>query len=338
MGDTVACLGFEKGKLGPECIADGLCLVAVAHAGGEFFGEVVDLGVFDVERHTVEGTTQVSDGTTLRVRIGELDRLSGHGAAGSVRPFGRTREVAFNAVTPRARLVFAPEVRKALTEQVIEEARASIDVYTCVGCGRRGDARTELTSVLVVKPPNFPPVIQFAHNTCVISHVADGVAVDPDNIGGDDVITLKVVFRPGRDGHSIEAMLLVDRPRDVWAVTESGDPAGLDTQLFLGDGFELATAFDQPFPEVVGYTVHLNPDGSGRIDQLPGRPGPFLEHFGDDNPGDLWHATARSTGWLTVLTGNLGIAGAPTERTEALVKKAFATGNVVGGRIRVIRH
>lgn len=220
----------------------------------------------------------------------------------------------------------------------MQEARASVDVYTCIGCGQRGDARTELTSVRVVRSRNFPPVMQFAHHTCVISHVTDGAAVDPSKIGADEVTTLKVVFQPGRDGYPIEAMLLVDRHRDLVGVTDSGDRAGLDTQFFLGDGFELATAIDQPFPEVVGYTVHLNHDGSGHIDQLPGRPGPFLEHFDDDDPGELWHATARSTGWLTVLTGKLGFAGVPTEHTEAVVKKAFMSGNVVGGRIRVIQH
>lgn len=208
----------------------------------------------------------------------------------------------------------------------------------CVGCGEQGDARVELTSVLVALPPNFPPVVQFAHHRCVLSHVAHGAAVDPDEIDGDDVTTLKVVFGPGRDGQRVEAMLLVDLPRHVFAVTETGEQAGLDTGLWLGDGFDLATAFDQPFSVVAGYTVHMNPDGSGHIDQLPGRPGPFLEHFSNDDPAGMWTATARATGWLTVITGDLGISTAGSEDVETVVKRAFKSGNVVGGRIRVVQH
>ncbi|CAA0126513.1 Uncharacterised protein [Mycolicibacterium vanbaalenii] len=237
-----------------------------------------------------------------------------------------------------ARLVFAPEVRKIMPEQVMAEARATVGVYNCVGCGGQGDARVELTSVVVAIPPNYPPVVQFAHHRCVLSHVADAAPVDPSQIDGDDVTTLKVVFGPGRDGQRVEAMLLVDLPRDVFAVTDTGEQTGLAAGLYLGDGFDLATAFDQPFPEVTGYTVHLNPDGSGHIDQLPGRPGPFLEHFGDDDPAGMWAATARSTGWLTVITGELGLAAAEAEDAETAVKQAFRSGNVVGGRIRVVQR
>ncbi|QZH69516.1 hypothetical protein [Mycolicibacterium farcinogenes] len=238
----------------------------------------------------------------------------------------------------RARLVFAPEVRKVMPEQVMAEARATVGVYNCVGCGQQADARVELTSVVVAMPPNFPPVVQFAHHTCVLSHVADRAAVDPSQLDADDVTTLKVVFGPGRDGHRVEAMMLVDLPRHVFAVTDTGEQTGLDTGLWLRDGFDLATALDQPFPEVAGYTVHLNPDGSGHIDQLPGRPGPFLEHFSNDDPGGMWIATAQSTGWLTVITGDLGISAAGAEDAETVLKRAFRTGKVVGGRIRVVQH
>ncbi|MFV8169705.1 hypothetical protein [Mycobacterium sp. DBP42] len=238
----------------------------------------------------------------------------------------------------RARLVFAPEVRKVMPEQVMAEARATVGVYKCVGCGEQGDARVELTSVVVAIPPNFPPVVQFAHHRCVLSHVSDSAAVDPSQLDGDDVTTLKVVFGPGRDGHRVEAMMLVDLPRNVFAVTDTGEQTGLDTGLWLGDGFDLATALDQPFPEVAGYTVHLNPDGSGYIDQLPGRPGPFLEYFSSDDPGGMWIATARSTGWLTVITGDLGISAVGDGDVETVVKRAFKSGNVVGGRIRIVAH
>lgn len=221
---------------------------------------------------------------------------------------------------------------------MIAEARATITNYTCVGCHRPGDARTELTSVLVIKPPNFPPVINFAHNTCVQSHVANGAAVDPIDFDGAEVTVLKIAFGPGRDGLPVEAMMLIDLPRSMVALTQAGDPTGLDTQLFLSDGFELATALNQPFPEVVDYKVHLNPNGSGHIDHMPSRPGRFLEHFDDDNPAGVWDATARSTGWITVITGDLGIAGTPPARIESAVNEALRSGNVVGGRIRVIQH
>lgn len=242
-------------------------------------------------------------------------------------------------MTDRARLVFAPEVRKVLTQQMIEEARATIDVYTCVGCGRSGHARTELASVLVIKSPNFPPVMRFAHTDCVPSHVVDGKAVDPSEFPDDDVTYMKVAFQPGRDtGRGVEAMLLIDRRRSLNAVTASGEPAALDTQFFLNEGFGLALAIDQQFPKVVGYTVHINPDRTGHIDHVPGRPGRFLEHFDDDDPAGMWYAIARSTGWLTVITGKLGITGTPPEHTQSAVETALKSGNVVGGRIRVIQH
>lgn len=241
-------------------------------------------------------------------------------------------------MTPRARLVFAPEVRKELTPQVIEEARATIADYTCVACQGPGDARSELTSVVVIKPPNFPPLIRCGHNTCVQSHVADGTAVDPTVFDDAAVTVMKIAFGPGRDGLPVEAMMLVDLPRSLVAVTQAGDPTGLETGLFLSDGFELATGFDQPFPEVEDYKVHLNPDGSGHIDQTPGRPGHFLKYFNNDNPAGIWDATARTTGFLTVITGDLGITNAPPEHIESLVNQAFRTGNVVGGRIRIIQH
>lgn len=86
-------------------------------------------------------------------------------------------------MTARARLIFAPAVRHELPPQVIEQARSTLNAYTCIGCGRPGDAREELTSVIVVKPPNFPPLIRCAHATCVQSHVTEGPAVDPKTIG-----------------------------------------------------------------------------------------------------------------------------------------------------------
>lgn len=242
-------------------------------------------------------------------------------------------------MTARARLIFAPAVRHELPPQVIEQARSTLNAYTCIGCGRPGDAREELTSVIVVKPPNFPPLIRCAHATCVQSHVTEGPAVDPKTIGDEAVTYQKVVFRWNRGGrYVIEPMLLVDRPRNVVGISPGGDPTGLVTQLLLEDGFELAMALDQPFPNVPGYTVRLRSDGSGRIDQLPGRPGPFLEYFDDDDPAELWHATTRETGWLTVVTGLLGIDGAAAEQVGPLLQSAISSGGVLGGRIRVVAH
>ncbi|ORW49774.1 hypothetical protein AWC21_01750 [Mycolicibacterium peregrinum] len=235
--------------------------------------------------------------------------------------------------------MFAPEVRKVLTQQVIEEARATIDVYTCVACGRSGHARIELASVLVIKSPNFPQVMRFAHVDCASSHVVDGKAIDPSEFPEDEVTFMKVAFQPGGDTRrGVEAMLLIDRRRGLNAVTASGEPTALDTQFFLSEGFGLALAIDQQFPEVADYTVHISPDRTGYIDHVPGRPGRFLEHFDDDDPAGMWYSTVRSTGWITVITGKLGIAGTPPEHTQSAVENALRSGNVVGGRIRVIQH
>lgn len=242
-------------------------------------------------------------------------------------------------MTDRARLVFAPEVRKVLTQQVIEEARATIDVYTCVACGRSGHARIELASVLVIKSPNFPPVMRFAHVDCVPSHVVDGKAIDPSEFPEDEVTFMKVAFQPGADTRrGVQPMLLIDQRRGLNAVTASGEPTALDTQFFLSEGFGLALAIDQQFPEVADYTAHINPDRTGYIDHVPGRPGRFLEHFDDDDPAGMWYSTVRSTGWITVITGKLGITGTPPEHTQSAVEKALRSGKVVGGRIRVIQH
>ncbi len=226
-----------------------------------------------------------------------------------------------------------------LTQQVIEEARATIDVYTCVACGRSGHARIELASVLVIKSPNFPQVMRFAHVDCASSHVVDGKAIDPSEFPEDEVTFMKVAFQPGGDTRrGVEAMLLIDRRRGLNAVTASGEPTALDTQFFLSEGFGLALAIDQQFPEVADYTVHISPDRTGYIDHVPGRPGRFLEHFDDDDPAGMWYSTVRSTGWITVITGKLGIAGTPPEHTQSAVENALRSGNVVGGRIRVIQH
>lgn len=103
-------------------------------------------------------------------------------------------------MTGRARLIFAPAVRKELPPQVIEQARSTLKAYTCVGCGRPGDARKELTSVIVVKPPNFPPVIRCAHATCVQSHVSQAPPVNADNIGPASVTYQKVMYAWNRGG------------------------------------------------------------------------------------------------------------------------------------------
>ncbi|MDO3014634.1 hypothetical protein P5V34_11615 [Mycobacteroides abscessus subsp. abscessus] len=243
-------------------------------------------------------------------------------------------------MTGRARLIFAPAVRKELPPQVIEQARSTLNAYTCVGCGGPGDARKELTSVIVVKPPNFPPVIRCAHATCVQSHVSQAPPVNADNIGPASVTYQKVMYAWNRGGQPVVMpTMLVDYPTNFVEVTAGGDRMSLDLQFFLDDGFELAMAPDQPFPEVTGYTVVLKADGSGRIDQPPGRPGAFLEEFNDDNPGGLWHAAVRQRGALTLMvTVGLGLAGTPDEQVESALSAAVKSGNVVGGRIRVVEH
>lgn len=245
------------------------------------------------------------------------------------------------AMAQRARLVFAPEVRAVVTPQVIEQARASVDLYICVRCDKEVNAFDELTSVVLVKPGNFPHVMQFAHFDCMPSQIIAVPDFDPARLEGqgEDVTYLKVAYEPGRDGHPYEAMLLVDRPRGVDVVTETGDRAGIHMQELLGAGMELAMAMSQPFPALPDYTIHLNPDGRGHFTHTGGHPGLFLEEFdfADDRSG-AWIATARATGWITVLSGNLGIEHVPVAETQDALADAIRSGTVAGGRIRAITH
>lgn len=56
LGAAVDSAGLQQGQLGPQGLADRLCLVAVTHTGGELVCETVDFGVFDIQSHTVDGT------------------------------------------------------------------------------------------------------------------------------------------------------------------------------------------------------------------------------------------------------------------------------------------
>ena len=240
-------------------------------------------------------------------------------------------------VVQRARLVFAPAVRAVLTEDVIREARASFDEYNCVRCNRPGNALRDLTSVILVKPGNFPHIMQCAHFDCIPSQVLEVPDFDPSRLAGqgEDVTYLKVAWEPGRDGHPYEAILLVDRPRGVDVVTGVGERAGIFVQELLGVGFELAMSLSQPFPAVSRYTCEIGPDGVGRFTDTDGNPGMFLEQF--DTSDDLtgkWLGTVRDTGWITVLAGNLGLENTPEAQTGPALAAALKAGTVAGGRIR----
>lgn len=244
-------------------------------------------------------------------------------------------------MSQRARLVFAPQVRAVMTPDVIAEARASVDLYICVRCDKEANAFQELTSVVLVKPGNFPHVMQFAHFECMPSQIIAAPDVDPARLEGqgEDVIYLKVAYQPGRDGHPYEAMLLIDRPRGVDVVTETGERAGIHIQELLGAGMELAMDMSQLFPDVPDYTVHLNPDGRGHFTHSGGHAGLFLQELDtSDDPTGVWVASARATGWITVLSGNLGIAQAPYTQTQEALAHAIKSGRVAGGRIRAIVH
>jgi hypothetical protein len=215
--------------------------------------------------------------------------------------------------------------------------------YVCCKCGNKGNAMREHTSVVVVTQDNAYPRLAQAHMRCMSSQVVKlpgrgngWTPPDPHGDGTNDVVSIPAIW-PNRAGTEYHAGLLIDMQSGDVAIVhaESGETEDPVVSGFARMGWDLVLDIYQDLVVLDDYAVNLTEGRTGSVTGVgpDGEPMMLLDHLPQPDP--VWIAHALRDGYVRVLLGNLGLAGAAPGRPEPTIIAAVRAAKVVGARIPV---